>query len=138
MDPLVEQLRAQIAQFLTQLTTTALEPVLGADLPFIGDALLGEATDALLGTVSDAINDALDGVTEQSAEAIAAPLTAVHGGRITATEERDTDDLHFDGEHTRYSARRHPGHRDPGPDRRGRGAAGVGHAHMCPRGPAPA
>lgn len=90
MDPLVEQLRAQIAQFLTQLTTTALEPVLGADLPFIGDALLGEATDALLGTVSDAINDALDGVTEQSAEAIAAALNAVPGGVITATVEGDT------------------------------------------------
>lgn len=80
--PAVDQARAQLAQFFAFVTDQAVESVLGADLPIVGNALGATVTAGLLEPVRDAIDDALAAVGRGGnvAAKIAAALNGVGDG----------------------------------------------------------
>ena len=90
---IVEGLRAQAAEFVTYITTTAVDPLLDGDLPFLGNVFEQTGTAALLTGFRGALNTALDGVDAASATLameIAQALDALDDVTATASGDQVT------------------------------------------------
>lgn len=79
---LVAQLREQVESFLDYATDAALQPLLGSDLPFVGDALSDLVTGSLLAPLRQALDDALDSVDTAAASIPKAIAKAINAADI--------------------------------------------------------
>lgn len=95
---LLTQLRHQVAAFLDYATDAALQPLLSADLPFVGNVLTGLVTDALLAPLKQAIDDALDTVDAASTTLEQDMVDAINaiGGGVSAVLVPDRIRIAFD------------------------------------------
>lgn len=83
---IIADLRQQIADFLDYATDAAVQPLLDAEIPLVGDALKDLVTDTLLAPLRQAIDDAIaevDAAADSLPDAIADAINAI-GGPIGA------------------------------------------------------
>ena len=88
---LVSALREQVESFLDYATDAALQPLLGSDLPFVGDALGDLVGDTLLAPLRAAIGDALDGIDTAAGNIPKAIAKAINAAEIPGVSAKVVD-----------------------------------------------
>lgn len=88
---LVTALRTQIEGFLDYATDAALQPLLGSNLPFVGDALGDLLSNTLLAPLREAIDTALDGIDTAAASIPKAIAKAINAADIPGVSAKVVD-----------------------------------------------